>query len=504
MPIEFLYQIVDLLLATLLLRMLFGLLQTNAGLLRFLLTIAVLAFATWWAYTLQGDQFEVARVFVLVLVIPATLLVLANVMPELRRAYQGARLSQLFGGGREIESEVLPELSRTVLEMAKQRMGAILVFPGSVAIDEMTQGGEEIDSGINRSLLLSIFNTTSPRHDGAAVIHNGRLRKVGAVLPLASADGVRTEWGTRHLAALGLSQQSDAQILVISEERGTISLASNGELKAVTPPSEQRVHDVLEDAMGRIRDERKRRRRRLWNWTLWFAAMVTAMSTSQLIEQFRMERRAAPLVTKSFPAGVVFTNIDRLPPELYLAAREVTSVEAIFNVPSTNPNFPGLQASPDFSIVVDLMGLSAGVSTVALTPEMLNNIPDGWQLESFDPDRIEVNLATATQFDIPVEVVTSGLSEEFLIKSSAPDPPSITATVRNTAWTEETTLKTQPIDLSGVIVWGQLTRKTEVVLPESVQVDGGAKTVPISVTFEIVKNPDYRPPPEAKPETATP
>jgi len=499
---DFLYQLLDLLLATLLLRMLFGLLQNNPGLLRFLLTIGALTIACWWAYTLKGDGFQVARLFILVLAIPATLLVLANVMPELRRVYQGTRLSQLFGGGREIEEEVLPELSRTVLEMAKQRMGAILVFPGTVVVDEMTQGGEEIDAGINRSLLLSIFNTASPRHDGAAIIQNGRLRRVGAVLPLASADGVRTEWGTRHLAALGLSQQSDAQIMVISEERGTISLASNGELKAVTPPSEQRVHGVLEEAMGRVRDERKRRRRRLFNWMLWFTAMVAAMVTSTFIREITVDPNNVPLTTQAYPAKVVYTNIKSIPPEYYLATPDVASVNAVFNIPSQRPGFPGLQGTPEFTITIDLAKMPPGLSTVALTPEMLNEIPTDWELESFEPDRLEVNLATAKEFDIPVEIITTGLSDEFLIKTQTAQPATIKARVRDVTWTPETTLKTQPIDLSGLIVWGKLTRTTEVTLPESVRVEGGAKTVPIEVSFEIVKNPDYvpPPPPEPKPE----
>lgn len=502
MPSEFLLHLLDLLLATLLLRILFGLLQTNPGLLRFLLTIGALILATWWAWELQGQEFPVARLFILALVIPATLLVLANVMPELRRVYQGTRLSQLFGGGREIEEEILPELTRTVLEMAKQRMGAILVFPGSVVIDEMTQGGEELDAAINRSLLLSIFNTAAPRHDGAAVIQGGRLRRVGAVLPLASADGARAEWGTRHLAALGLSQQSDAQILVISEERGTISIANNGDLKAVNPPSEQRVHDVLEEAMGRVRDERKRRRRRLLNWSLWFAAMLLAMGTSRLLDEFRSVRDAAPIITQAFPAKIVYTNLKSVPSELFLAAPDVAEVEAVFNVPSQG--FPGLSATPEFTIAIDLEGLPEGESVVAITPEMLSSIPEGWELETFEPDRVQVNLAKAQEFEIPISVVSTGLSEEFLIRKTTTEPQVIKALVRDTKWTEETSLKTQPIDLSGLIVWGELFKRTTVTLPDSVRVPGGAKTVPVEVQFEIIKNPDYKPPPPPAPDAKQP
>lgn len=502
MTSDLLVNLLDLLLATLLLRILFGLLQTNPGLLRFLLTIGALALAAWWAWTLQGPEFPVARLFILALIIPATLLVLANIMPELRRVYQGTRLSQLFGGGREIEEEILPELTRTVLEMAKQRMGAIIVFPGSVVVDEMTQGGEEVNADINRSLLLSLFNTAAPRHDGAAVIQNGRLRKVGAVLPLASADGARAEWGTRHLAALGLSQQSDAQILVISEERGTISIANNGELKAVNPPSEQKVHDVLEEAMGRIRDERKRRRHRVWNLSLWFAAMVLAMLTSQIIEELRSERDAAPLVTQSFEAKIVYTNIKSIPPELYLAAPDTALVEAVFNLPSRE-GFPGLQSTPDFQIAINLEGLPAGLSTIAITQDMLNDVPAGWELETFEPDRIEINLAKAKEFEIPIEVTTTGLSDEYLVKKTTTNPPSIKALVRDINWKDETMLKTQPIDLSGLIVWGTLKKTTEITLPDSVRVEGAEQSVPVEVTFEIVKNPDYKPPTKAPKEPAT-
>lgn len=136
--------------------------------------------------------------------------------------------------GKNIKSRDLSELlTRTLLELANKRTGALIVLPGRQSLDNLVDSGFALDGKLSLPLLLSIFETHSPGHDGAVIIQHGRLWRFGVHLPLAETFDNSQIGGTRHRAAIGLSEHSDALIIVVSEERGEISLAHQGELKKI-------------------------------------------------------------------------------------------------------------------------------------------------------------------------------------------------------------------------------------------------------------------------------
>ncbi|NJL18836.1 MAG: hypothetical protein HC901_00470, partial [Bdellovibrionaceae bacterium] len=172
-----------------------------------------------------------AAILVVMLVLPVSIMLVLSFLPELVRIYHAAGRGNLFQPKFSQSEELVPDLADALEQMRASRHGALVVFPGREDAESQISGGEEVDARFNRSLLLSIFDPHCPRHDGAVVVRNDRIVRIGGVLPLASAEGAEAHLGTRHLAAIGLTERCDADVLVISEERGVISHAREGELR---------------------------------------------------------------------------------------------------------------------------------------------------------------------------------------------------------------------------------------------------------------------------------
>lgn len=115
------------------------------------------------------------------------------------------------------------------LHMAQRKIGALIVLERNVPLGDTTERGVMLDALVSRELLINIFWPNSPLHDGAAIIRRNRLLAAGCILPL-STSAAKRDYGTRHRAALGLTEETDAVVVVVSEERGAVSIAVNGKL----------------------------------------------------------------------------------------------------------------------------------------------------------------------------------------------------------------------------------------------------------------------------------
>ena len=153
--------------------------------------------------------------------------------PELRKfmALMGnvGQWRQIFfrGGIAARDTASLDAICSAVEYMSAKHTGALIVFPSAIAEGAITKPGIRIDSVITAELILTIFFNKTPLHDGAMIIEHNRIAYAGAILPL-SQNNLNWKYGTRHRAALGLSEQSSAVILVVSEESGDISIAERG------------------------------------------------------------------------------------------------------------------------------------------------------------------------------------------------------------------------------------------------------------------------------------
>lgn len=164
-------------------------------------------------------------------------------------------LSQLGTGrfwfmkSQQIEEKILDELVRAVTAMAKERVGAIIVLEKNVPLGDIIERGVEIDARVKDELLRTIFNHDTPLHDGAVIISRSRIAAASCILPLSSKLRGNSMFGTRHRAALGISESADAITIVVSEERGEISIAIGGRL--TTSLDEVRLRRVIKNALER-------------------------------------------------------------------------------------------------------------------------------------------------------------------------------------------------------------------------------------------------------------
>lgn len=152
--------------------------------------------------------------------------------PELRRALSQAGQFKIFRFFLRIEtSESLEEITKAVRVMARKRIGALIVISRDAGLRNIIESGHRVDAKVSAELIVTIFTNYSPLHDGAVVIRDTTLVAAGCILPLSQDRSRDVSMGTRHRAALGLSEETDAITIVVSEETGTISIASKGTFK---------------------------------------------------------------------------------------------------------------------------------------------------------------------------------------------------------------------------------------------------------------------------------
>ena len=153
--------------------------------------------------------------------------------PELRRTLEKVgktNFSNLFSSEKDDFQQTAAEIAAAAVAMSSRRIGALIVLERNVKIGDIVRTGCEIDSKVSSELLINMFIPNTPLHDGAVIIRNNRIIAARCILPLTPNETLSMEFGTRHRAALGLSESSDAAIIVVSEETGKISFTLNGNM----------------------------------------------------------------------------------------------------------------------------------------------------------------------------------------------------------------------------------------------------------------------------------
>ena len=156
--------------------------------------------------------------------------------PELRRAleYLGRSKFTLLKQSVSIEKsaakELISHISKTVEYFSSNKVGALIIFEREIALGDIMETGTKVDAEVTSMLLQTIFYEGSALHDGAVIIRNGRLLAAGCVLPLTRNNSLEATLGTRHRAGIGITEVSDAISIIVSEETGIISMASEGRL----------------------------------------------------------------------------------------------------------------------------------------------------------------------------------------------------------------------------------------------------------------------------------
>jgi uncharacterized protein (TIGR00159 family) len=184
-----------------------------------------------YALYLASGQFEIYTVNVLLNYLLSWSLVLFLIVfqNDIRRLLMQVGTGPLFSPrDRMAQNQSLEELVKAVAHLAGRRVGALIVLQNEVGLNEFIDVGTRLDARVSRELITSIFLPESPIHDGALIIQNGRITAAGCFLPLTTNPNVSKTLGTRHRAAIGLTEETDAMVIVVSEEDGTISLVREG------------------------------------------------------------------------------------------------------------------------------------------------------------------------------------------------------------------------------------------------------------------------------------
>ena len=152
--------------------------------------------------------------------------------PEIRRTLAQVGERHLFRSLSPVEgSKFIEETVKAAVSMANKRIGALIVLERDTDLTTIVEMGTELDAKVTKEILVSIFLPYSPIHDGAAIIRNGRIIAAGCFLPLTLSSNLSKSLGTRHRAAVGLTEESDAVVVVVSEETGEISVVTNGAIE---------------------------------------------------------------------------------------------------------------------------------------------------------------------------------------------------------------------------------------------------------------------------------
>ncbi len=218
-----------------------------------------------------------ASIFLFRFLIDNILVLLAVIFaPELRRLLEKLgtsrsylKISSLFsknGSAKVIQyneemSRCINSVCKAAQEMSDERVGALIIFERAIPLGEIIATGTVIDARISSQIIQNVFFPKSPLHDGAAVIRNDRLYSAGCILPLTNRHSeISKKLGTRHRAAIGMSEQSDAYVLVVSEETGSISIAEGGRLHRNLSDGE--IREMLLDTFLIDVDEEKEEKKK--------------------------------------------------------------------------------------------------------------------------------------------------------------------------------------------------------------------------------------------------
>lgn len=163
------------------------------------------------------------------LFMPFLMLLFVFYHPELRRAFSMSFIKKrrFFRIGQQTTGEQIDLILNACNILVEKKRGALIVFPRHIDIKSVLDSGTKLNADLSSTLILTIFDHDTPLHDGACVVQGGRITYAACYLPLSEQSGIKASFGTRHRAALGLAEVSDAVVIVVSEETGAISLAYN-------------------------------------------------------------------------------------------------------------------------------------------------------------------------------------------------------------------------------------------------------------------------------------
>jgi uncharacterized protein (TIGR00159 family) len=290
-------------------------------------------------------------------------------------------------------------ISDAVAQLAGSKIGALIVMPIKTGVDSIVSSGTDINAALSREMLVNIFWPGAPLHDGAAVIQRGRITRAGTILPLSQNRHLASKYGTRHRAALGLTEQSDALVIVVSEERGKVSLVKDNQIHEVRNTDE--IETLIKQYTGGPEPVKRMRRQ---TRELLVAAMVCILCTTGLWLSF--SRGMETLANYDVP--IEFMNPDKKMNIIYASASRSRLL-----ISGARPLINAL-TQDQMSIKISLGGAVVGKNKLTITRQNVQ-LPPGIRLKNIEPDQVELTLDAMVEKQVPVQADFSGKLPEGLI-----------------------------------------------------------------------------------------
>jgi len=341
----------------------------------------------------------------------------------------------------------------SVYHMGKKRTGALLVFPGKEDLSEVVHGGVNWDGQVSQEMITSIFWPNNPVHDGAIVVEGRRISEVGVLLPLSQRQDLPTFYGTRHRAAAGLAERTDALVVVVSEERGRVSVAQNGNIKPVGQPEElaQILRSHLNISVEKVQSQRKKRE--LLRLSL--AGLVSFLVITSIWFGFTRSRDTvialdAPIEYVNRPADmeIVYTSVAKVRLQLNGSSALIKSLR---------PN--------QVQVRLDLSGITEGEHELPITSSEVI-LPPGVFLNKADPPKVQVVLNKPVVKVLPVQVDWTGkLPENLILADVKVSPEKVKVMGRKEVLEGIDTVFTTPVRLENLSQSGSLTTTLVLTLP---------------------------------------
>ena len=391
--------------------------------------------------------------------------------PELRKIFE--RAASL--GGRKL-GDTGPALAAlfgdAAFLLAKKRRGALIVLPGKEPVKRWLSGGFDLHAEPSLPIILSIFDPNSPGHDGALVFRNGKLAYFGVRLPISKTGRLSEEFGTRHHAAMGLSEVTDALVIVVSEERGTVKTFFNGILKQVDDQSE-----LIEQI-----------------WSHW----QTSASSAIELNDYRKQRHLIPEMAISLALALVFYStviVSKMEirekaftvPVEYIAAPENLALRGDnpteIKLQLTGPKSDLDKITPaNLSVKIDLSQAKAGGQVFVVSKENIA-LPRGVKLVNANPSSLALTLEEIAEFEVEIQPQLVGtLPQGLELVSVELNPKKVKILSPASDANQKINISTEPIYLESIKKSEKMLRK--IIAPANVQ-PKGKKWPDVEVTIEV-------------------
>lgn len=344
----------------------------------------------------------------------AVIALIVILQPELRKFFE--RAASIRSARTRDPGDVLSRLiAYTLFTLAKERRGALVVFPGREPIQEWVSGGYPLDARPSIPLLRSIFDPHSPGHDGALIVERGRFARLGVRLPVSQTQQLSDEYGTRHHAAMGLAEKSDALTALVSEERGQVSLFTKGQMRVL-----HHADELVDAIVGHWKETAAypfaipggRAGREMASQMLASMALAIVFWTTIVISQGeRLERMiTVPVEFTAAPSNLVLVGDKGKEVRLHL---------------SGSRSDLGVIDPSHLKARIDLAKAVAGKQTFVITAQNIN-LPRGVDLLDVMPASVDLSLAELIEKQIPIKPQLVGkLPNGLKIKSVEVKPGSV-------------------------------------------------------------------------------